>query len=85
MAKNYNWLWAGLNIIGIILAVVGMFGVIGILNLNGSMVIFSLGTTLILLSIAIIFYNAFKLGLLKEPDKENKENCNSKYTDKERE
>lgn len=85
MAKNYNWLWASLNIVGIILTVVGMFGVIGILTFEGAMVVFSLGTTIILLSIVIIFYNAFKLGLLKEPDKEDKANSTLNSTDEESE
>jgi predicted RND superfamily exporter protein len=83
MAKNYNWLWASLNIIGIILTVVGMFGVIGILSFEGSMAVFILGTLMILVSIVIVFYNAFKLGMFKEPDKENKDILTSKSVDKE--
>ncbi len=85
MVKNYNWLWASLNIIGIILTVIGMFGVIGILDFQGSMVVFSLGTAMILLSIGIIFYKASKLGLLKEPDKEDKANSALKSTEEESE
>ena len=83
MAKNYNWLWASLNIIGIILTVVGMFGVIGILDFERAMVVFSLGTTIILLSLIIIFYDAFKLGLLKKPHCEDKAISASKLTDEE--
>ncbi len=85
MVKNYNWLWAGLNIIGIIIAIVGMFGVIGLLSFNGAMVVFSLGTTMILLSLVIIFYKAFKLGILRDPGKEHKCDPKSKSTGKERE
>ncbi len=85
MAKNYNWLWAGLNIVGIILTIVGMFGVIGILNFEMSMVVFSLGTAMILFSLVIIFYKASKLGLLNEPDKKNKVDPTLGTTDEESE
>lgn len=82
MAKNYNWLWATLNIIGIILTVTGMFGVIGMLSFGGAMAVFLLGTAMILLSMFIIFYNAFKLGLFKEPDEECKVIHEPELTDK---
>ena len=73
MVKGFRWVWLVLNAVGIITTVLGMLGVIGLMDLKGGLAMFIAGASLITLSAVIVFYDAFKLGLLKEPETKDEE------------
>ncbi|MEA4977530.1 MAG: hypothetical protein VB016_03145 [Methanomassiliicoccaceae archaeon] len=68
MVRGFRWVWLVLNVVGIITTVLGMLGVIGLMDFEGGLTMFIAGTSLIMLSAVIVFYDAFKLGLLKGPE-----------------
>ncbi|MDN5357806.1 MAG: hypothetical protein PWR17_975 [Candidatus Methanomethylophilaceae archaeon] len=68
MVEGYRWVWLIINVVGIMTTVLGMLGVIGLMDFEGAPALFIAGTLLIMFSAIIVFYNAFKLGLLKEPE-----------------
>lgn len=83
MVKGFRWVWPILNIVGIIVAVLGMLGVIGLISFDQPLIVFVAGTIMILMSAAMVLYEAQKLGLFKEPDNEIKENCPNDVTHRE--
>ncbi|MGE0014946.1 MAG: hypothetical protein AB7S83_01995 [Candidatus Methanomethylophilaceae archaeon] len=78
MAKSLRLLWPVFNVIGIVATVLGMFGVIGLIELGGSMFLFVAGMILIAISAAIVFYDAQKMGILKDPACCFNKKCDSK-------
>ena len=67
MDKGLRFLWPVFNLVGIVATVLGVSGVIGLIELVGSMYLFIAGMLLISISAAIVFYDARKMGIFKEP------------------
>ncbi len=67
MDKGLRFLWPVFNLVGIVATVLGVSGVIGLIELVGSMYLFIAGMILISISAAIVFYDARKMGIFKEP------------------
>ncbi|MFA7030889.1 MAG: hypothetical protein WC153_01320 [Candidatus Methanomethylophilaceae archaeon] len=75
MDKRLRFLWPIFNTVGIFATVLGMFGIIGMIELTGSMFLFLSGMLLIAISAAIVLYDAHKMGILKEQVCCNTEKC----------
>ena len=65
---KYNRLWMAVCLAGVLIMIVGMFGVIGLIGVPASGAVFAIGVTFIVFPAAIIFYNSYRLGLFSDTD-----------------
>ncbi len=78
MDKRLRFLWPVLNFVGIVATVLGVLGVIGLIELGGSVYLFIAGMISISISAAIVFYDANKMGIFKDPVCLFNSKCDSK-------